>query len=104
MLVTIDAKPQKSRALPILSCISSQAGLNRLGWSCLQRSERVVAMMHGDEKKGRSDKYRSRLSAAIHQTAVGLRRIGLVDEATMHEFDSTCLIVGASDDEGNRNP
>jgi putative transcriptional regulator len=41
--------------------------------------------------KGRAGKYRSRLSAAIHDTAAGLHRIGLMDKATMREFDASCL-------------
>ncbi len=35
------------------------------------------------KKKANSTKYRSRLSAAIHETAAGLHRIGLMDKATM---------------------
>jgi hypothetical protein len=35
------------------------------------------------KKKGKTGKYRSRLSAAIHETAAGLHRIGLMDKATM---------------------
>jgi len=42
-------------------------------------------------KKPRVGKYRSRLAAAIHETAAGLHRIGLVDKATMREFDASCL-------------
>lgn len=41
--------------------------------------------------KGRQHKYRSRLSAAIHETAAGLHRLGLMDKATMREFDASCL-------------
>ena len=36
-------------------------------------------------------KYRSRMSAAIHETAFGLHRVGLIDKATMREFDASCL-------------
>ena len=36
-------------------------------------------------------KYRSRMSAAIHETAAGLHRVGLVDKGTMREFDASCL-------------
>src|SRR5258708_38740000 len=43
------------------------------------------------KKKANSTKYRSRLSAAIHETAAGLHRIGLMDKATMREFDASCL-------------
>lgn len=42
-------------------------------------------------RKNRQSKYRSRLSAAIHETATGLHRIGLIDKATMREFDVSCL-------------
>jgi putative transcriptional regulator len=41
--------------------------------------------------KNKADKYRSRLSAAIHETAAGLHRIGLMDKETMREFDTSCL-------------
>jgi putative transcriptional regulator len=43
------------------------------------------------KKKGKAGKYRSRLSAAIHETAAGLHRIGLMARATMREFDASCL-------------
>jgi putative transcriptional regulator len=33
----------------------------------------------------------SRLSAAIHETAAGLRRSGLMDKATLRAFDASCL-------------
>ena len=36
-------------------------------------------------------KYRSRISEAVHETARGLHRIGLIDQKTMREFDATCL-------------
>ena len=41
--------------------------------------------------KHKTRKYRSRLSATIHETAAGLHRIGLIDKATMREFDVSCL-------------
>jgi hypothetical protein len=40
--------------------------------------------LSADRKPAR---YRSHLSAAIHETAAGLHRIGLMDKATMREFD-----------------
>src|ERR671931_202107 len=43
------------------------------------------------KKKSKAGKYRSRLSAAIHETAAGLHRIGLIDKSTMREFDASCL-------------
>ena len=36
-------------------------------------------------------KYRSRISAAIHETASGLHKIGLIDKTTLREFDASCL-------------
>ena len=43
------------------------------------------------KQKAKAGKYRSRLSAAIRETAAGLHRIGLMDKATMREFDASCL-------------
>ena len=31
------------------------------------------------------------MSAAIHETAAGLHRVGLIDKGTMREFDASCL-------------
>ena len=42
-------------------------------------------------KKTRLKKYRSRLSEAIHETATGLYRAGLLNKETMREFDASCL-------------
>src|SRR5262249_59727758 len=39
----------------------------------------------------RRKRYRSRLSEAIHETAAGLYRAGLLDKETMREFDASCL-------------
>ncbi len=36
-------------------------------------------------------KVESRILASVHKTAAGLHRAGLVDKATMHEFDALCL-------------
>ena len=36
-------------------------------------------------------KFRNRMSEALHETASGLHRIGLLDAKTMHEFDASCL-------------
>jgi putative transcriptional regulator len=41
--------------------------------------------------KPKARKYRSHLSEAIHETATGLHRIGLIDKETMREFDASCL-------------
>jgi putative transcriptional regulator len=43
------------------------------------------------KRKSKAGPHRSLLSAAIHETAAGLHRIGLVDRATMREFDASCL-------------
>ena len=47
------------------------------------------------KNKSKAGKRRSRLSAAIHETARGLHRIGLMDKATMREFDASCLTAVA---------
>jgi len=36
-------------------------------------------------------KYRSKVLGAVHETVRGLHRLGLVDQQTMREFDSSCL-------------
>src|ERR1043165_5437758 len=36
-------------------------------------------------------KYRNRLSEAVHETARGLHRLGVIDRATMRRFDASCL-------------
>ena len=36
-------------------------------------------------------KFRSRIGEAVHETASGLHRIGLIDQKTMRAFDATCL-------------
>ena len=46
-------------------------------------------------RSGKAGKYRSGLAAAIHETAAGLHRIGLMDKATMREFDASCLTAVA---------
>ena len=38
-----------------------------------------------------SRKSDGRILASVHKTAVGLHRAGLVDKATMREFDALCL-------------
>ena len=42
-------------------------------------------------RKAKRSKYRSRLAEAIHETAAGLNRIGLIGKETMREFDASCL-------------
>ena len=38
-----------------------------------------------------AEKYRSDALEAVHETALGLHRIGLIDTKTMREFDASCL-------------
>ena len=38
-----------------------------------------------------TSKYRSDPLAVAHKTAAGLHRLGLIDKATMREFDASCL-------------
>lgn len=38
-------------------------------------------------------KYKSDVFQSVHETASGLHRIGLIDEKTMREFDSSCLTI-----------
>ena len=40
-------------------------------------------------------KYKERISEAIHSSASGLFEIGVIDKATMREFDESCLSVPA---------
>ena len=46
-------------------------------------------------KTNNAGKYRSRLSAALHETAAGMHRIGLIDKETMRELDASCLTAVA---------
>jgi hypothetical protein len=39
------------------------------------------------KQKPKARKYRNRLSGAIHETAAGLHRVGLMDKAMMRKFD-----------------
>ena len=43
------------------------------------------------KKNGEPKRFRSRLAGAIHETVAGLHRIGLLDKATVREFDLSCL-------------
>ena len=36
--------------------------------------------------------YKTKIFAAIHETAEGLRKAGVVDKKTMREFDESCLM------------
>lgn len=38
-----------------------------------------------------SKTYQSELSAAIHETALDMYDVGIIDKRTMKEFDKTCL-------------
>ena len=42
-------------------------------------------------KTGKPARYRSRLLAAVHETAKGLNRAGVMDKETMYRFDVMCL-------------
>lgn len=42
-------------------------------------------------RKNKSTKFRSRLAEAIHETAAGLHRVGLLDKETMRDFDASYL-------------
>src|SRR6266700_6097956 len=42
-------------------------------------------------RKSKAPNDRSSVSAAIHETAKRLHRIGLIDQATMRGFDASCL-------------
>jgi putative transcriptional regulator len=46
-------------------------------------------------RKPKPKKFRSQLSEAIHETAAGLHRAGLLDKETMREFDASCLTAVA---------
>ena len=46
-------------------------------------------------KKAKPKKFRSRLSEAIHETAAGLHRAGLLDKETMRGFDASGLTAVA---------
>ena len=37
------------------------------------------------------DKYQSELLGAIHETAAGLHKIGVIDDGEMMEYDRDCL-------------
>jgi putative transcriptional regulator len=45
------------------------------------------------KKKTNPKKFRSPLAGAIHETAAGLNRVGLMDKETMREFDASCLTL-----------
>jgi putative transcriptional regulator len=40
-------------------------------------------------------KYRSEISEAIHSNVAGMYRAGTIDQATMRQFDESCLAVPA---------
>ncbi len=40
-------------------------------------------------------KYESSILRSVHLTVAGLHRIGLVDEATMRQFDAQCLTAAS---------
>ena len=38
------------------------------------------------------EKYQSELLGAIHETAAGLHKIGVIDDKEMREYDEDCLV------------
>jgi putative transcriptional regulator len=42
-------------------------------------------------RKNKPTKFRSRLAEAIHETAAGLHRVGLLNKETMRDFDASYL-------------
>jgi DNA-binding transcriptional regulator YiaG len=38
------------------------------------------------------EKYQTELLGAIHETSVGLHRIGVIDDREMKEYDEECLV------------
>lgn len=44
-----------------------------------------------ENAKQAKNKFRSDMAEALHETASGLHRIGLLDAKTMREFDVACL-------------
>ena len=36
-------------------------------------------------------KYKSEISAMLHETMQGLHEVGVIDKTTMREFDKSCL-------------
>ncbi|GHU17586.1 hypothetical protein FACS1894163_08670 [Spirochaetia bacterium] len=38
------------------------------------------------------DKYQSDLLGSLHETAVGLHKIGVISDAEMQEYDNNCLV------------
>lgn len=45
------------------------------------------------KRNARPKKFRSRLAEAIHETAAGLCRAGLLNKETMRKFDASCLMA-----------
>jgi putative transcriptional regulator len=43
----------------------------------------------------RNRKYRSEIAEAVHTTVKGMYEAGTIDQATMRQFDKSCLIVPA---------
>ena len=41
--------------------------------------------------KMQPETYRSKITAAVHETAEDLHEVGLIDKRTMREFDALCL-------------
>ncbi len=46
-------------------------------------------------------KYQSEALEALHETAAGLHRLGLIDTKTMRDFDASCLTSAKTIGAGN---
>ena len=40
-----------------------------------------------------NDKYKSEFMGSLHETAVGLNKIGVIDDKEMQEYDRDCLAM-----------
>ena len=49
-------------------------------------------------------KYQSELLGAIHETAAGLHKIGVIDEKEMREYDEDCLAQKSNSINKTDNP
>lgn len=64
---------------------------SRLGPLSYESGERLGAPSGALVSARKTKSYASSIMAAVHETAEGLHNIGLVDKATMREFDESCL-------------
>ena len=47
--------------------------------------------IYREQDKAKAMKRQSRILANVHKTATGLHKAGVIDKATMREFDALCL-------------